>query len=382
VHQLAGYGVYTDIIIARSEMPVDQKRKEKIAVACNLPADHVISAPDIDSVYDVPLNFERDKLGDIIAKTLHLEPHKNTARVSGLKAWKKFAESVKKEKKEVNIAIVGKYFNTGDFVLTDAYVSVLEAIKYSAYALGVHPIIHTVNARDFEASKKGGKINPSIFKTLDQFDGILVPGGFGEKGIEGKLAVIRYARENKIPYFGLCYGMQLLTIEYARNVLGLADATTTEINPKTNNPVIDIMPDQKQKLIDKNYGGSMRLGSYVAKLKPETIAYAAYEKAGWMKTKGRGKDTIIERHRHRYEVNPEYIERLGAGLVFSGTSPDGTLMEIAELPRGSGSNAAPGTHPFFLGTQFHPEFLARPLRPHPLFTEFIKAAMKAGVAKK
>ncbi len=389
VHQLAGYGVYTDIIIARSEMPVDQKRKEKIAVACNLPADNVISAPDIDSVYDVPLNFERDKLGDIIAKTLHLEPHKNAAQTAGLKAWKKFAESVKNgkngtakiakkdkkgvpAKKEVNIAIVGKYFNTGDFVLTDAYVSVLEAIKYSAYALGVKPIIHTVNARDFESRKPN-------YAALKKFDGILVPGGFGEKGIEGKLAVIRYARENRIPYFGLCYGMQLLTIEYARNVLGLSDATTAEINPKAKHPIIDIMPDQKQKLIDKNYGGSMRLGSYLAKLKPETIAYEAYEKAGWMKTKGRGKDTITERHRHRYEVNPEYVERLSAvgqdgqpGLVFSGTSPDSTLMEIAELPRGTG----PGQHPFFLGTQFHPEFLARPLRPHPLFTQFIKAATK------
>jgi len=383
VHQLAGYGVYTDIIIARSEMPVDQKRKEKIAVSCNLPADHVISAPDIDSVYDVPLNFERDKLGDIIVKTLHLEPHKNAARSAGLKEWKKFAESVKngkaggkKDTKHVNIAIVGKYFNTGDFVLTDAYVSVLEAIKYSSYALGVHPIIHTVNARDFETSKKGGKINDSVFKTLDQFDGILVPGGFGETGIEGKLAVIRYAREHGIPYFGLCYGMQLLTIEYSRNILGLFDATTTEINPKTKNPVIDIMPDQKQKLIEKNYGGSMRLGSYVAKLKQGTIAYNAYEKAGWMKTKGRGRDMITERHRHRYEVNPEYIERLStegtdgkSGLIFSGTSPDGTLMEIAELSRAE--------HPFFLGTQFHPEFLARPLRPHPLFTEFIKAAVKS-----
>jgi CTP synthase len=386
VHQLAGYGVYTDIIIARSEMPVDQKRKEKIAVACNLPADHVISAPDIDSVYDVPLNFERDKLGDIIVKTLHLEPRKKSAKsaagAGGLSAWKKFADSVKKNdatlhagKKEVNIAIVGKYFTTGDFVLTDAYVSVLEAIKYSAYALGVTPVIHTVNARDFEGAKNDSKKD----QTLDAFDGILVPGGFGETGIEGKLAVIRYAREHKIPYFGLCYGMQLMTIEYARNVLRLVGATTAEIDPAATHRVIDIMPDQKKKLAEGNYGASMRLGSYVAKLKPETIAYAAYASAGWMKTKGHSRDTITERHRHRYEVNPEYVAQLSVegldsqpGLVFSGTSPDGKLMEIAELPRNA--------HPFFVGTQFHPEFLARPLRPHPLFTEFIRVATKrAGV---
>ena len=345
VHQLASYGVSTDIIIARSEAPVDQKRKEKIGIACNIPEENVISAPDIDSVYDVPLNFERDKLGDIILKSLKLEKRKG----EGLGAWKKFAQSVKSTEREVNIAIVGKYFSTGDFVLTDAYVSVLEAVKYSAYSEKVKAKIHTVNARDFEVK------NPD-FSVLDSFDGILVPGGFGEKGIEGKLNVIRYARENKIPYFGLCYGMQLMTIEYARNVLGLEGAQTAEINPKAPHLIIDIMPDQKKKLEEKDYGGSMRLGAYTAKLKKGTIAHEAY-----------AANSVLERHRHRYEVNPNYIEQIeAAGLVFSGTSPDGTLMEIAELPRSE--------HPFFLGTQFHPEFLARPLRPHPLFTEFIKAA--------
>jgi CTP synthase len=345
VHQLASYGVSTDIIIARSEMPVDQKRKEKIGIACNIPEENVISAPDIDSVYDVPLNFERDKLGDILLKSLKLNKRKG----SGLGEWKKFAQSVKTTEKELSIAIVGKYFTTGDFVLTDAYVSVLEAIKYSAYAQKVKVKIHTVNARDFEIAKPD-------YKALDAFDGIIVPGGFGEKGIEGKLNVIRYAREQKIPYFGLCYGMQLMSIEYARNVLGLEGAQTAEINPKAQHLIIDIMPDQKKKLDEKDYGGSMRLGSYKAKIKKGTIAYEAYRI-----------DEIIERHRHRYEVNPEYVNQIQSdGLVFSGTSPDGRLMEIAELPR--------SVHPFFLGTQFHPEFLARPLRPHPLFTEFIKAA--------
>jgi CTP synthase len=328
-------------------------------------------------------------------KTLHLEPRKNEMTARGLRDWKAFAEHVKNGKngsgRNVHIAIVGKYFNTGDFVLTDAYVSVLEAIKYSAYKLGFKPVIHTVNARDFEneksannknigKNKEGDKSAKTIdFSVLDQYDGILVPGGFGESGIEGKLAVIRYAREKGIPFFGLCYGMQLMVIEYARHVLNLAEATTSEIDPKSPHPVIDIMPDQKAKLARGEYGASMRLGAYKAKLKAGTIAREAYATA-----------VVSERHRHRYEVNPAYIKRLEkgnngvAGLVFSGTSPDGRLMEIAELPKGDGSPSGilSGTHPFFLGTQFHPEFLARPLRPHPLFTAFIKAASQKNVETK
>lgn len=349
VRQLNSYGVQPDIIIARSEVPLDPRRKEKIAIACSMPARNVISAPDIDSVYDVPLNFERDKLAEIILRSFRMR-HKGGGE--GLSKWKAFANGVKNAKKEVDIAIVGKYFNTGDFILTDAYISVLEALKYSAYKLGVKPNIHTVNALDFEKKKPD-------FSVLKKFNAILVPGGFGETGIEGKLKVIEYARENKIPYFGLCYGMQLMTIEYARNVMGLSDATTAEINPHAKDVVIDIMPDQKKKLAEGNYGGSMRLGIYESTLKKGTVAREAY-----------GKDTIFERHRHRYEVSSNYIEAIEkAGLVFSGTSPDGRLMEIAELPR--------AIHPFFLGTQFHPEFIARPLVPHPLFSEFIKAAIKA-----
>jgi CTP synthase len=220
---------------------------------------------------------------------------------------------------------------------------------------------------------------------LNQYDGIIVPGGFGESGIEGKLNVIRYCRENKIPYFGLCYGMQLMTIEYARNVVGLEGANTAEINPKAPHVVIDIMPDQKKKIAEGNFGGSMRLGTYKANVKKGTVAYDAYLKSGILNFKSVENQksniknqisntknlpehlTINERHRHRYEVNPEYIKKIeDAGLVFSGKSPDEILMEIAELPR--------NIHPFFVGTQFHPEFLARPLDPHPLFTEFIRVA--------
>ena len=364
VHQLASYGLNTEFIIARASTPLDERRKEKIAIACNLLKERVISAPDIKSIYDVPINFEKDRLAELLMEALVLSPRKTGPAFA---EWKKMAKGIQNfVEHPVNIAIVGKYFNTGDFVLTDAYISVLEAIKFSGYAAKVKPIIHTVNSRDFE-----GK-NPD-YATLDQYDGIIVPGGFGESGIEGKLNVIRYAREKGIPYFGLCYGMQLMTIEYARNVLGLVGAHTAEINPKAKHVIIDIMPDQKKKIAEGNYGGSMRLGRYPAKLGKDTIAHEAYESAGWIKH-----GNITERHRHRYEVNPEYIKQIEeAGLIFSGKSPDGTLMEIAELPRGevqAGQENGSNQHPFFLGTQFHPEFLARPLAPHPLFTEFMKAS--------
>lgn len=356
VHQLASYGVTTDIIIARADRPLDQRRKEKIAAACNINPRHVISAPDIESIYDVPINFEHDKLSDIILESLDV-PLRKTLPV--FNEWKKMARGVKSATQEVDIAIVGKYFNTGDFVLTDSYISVLEAIKFSAYEAGVKANIHTVNAADFE------KENPD-FSVLKKYHGIIVPGGFGQTGIEGKLSVIRYARTHGIPYFGLCYGMQLMTIEYARNVLRLVGANTVEIDPKTSHPIIDIMPDQKKKIAEGAYGGSMRLGLYPAKLAPGSVAQDAY--SYWHGKRLPKPTTLIkERHRHRYEVNPVYIQRLEkAGLVFSGRSPDGSLMEIAELPR--------SVHPFFLGTQFHPEFLARPLAPHPLFTAFLKAA--------
>lgn len=359
VNQLASYGVTTDIVIARASTPLDEKRKEKIAIACNIIPKRVISAPDIESIYDVPINFEKDRLAEIVLESLGLEDKKTNASFA---EWKKMARGIKNfADHSVNIAIVGKYFNTGDFVLTDAYISVLEAIKFSGFANKVKPVIHTVNSRDFEVK------NPD-YATLDQYDGIIVPGGFGESGIEGKLNVIRYARENGIPYFGLCYGMQLMTIEYARNVLGLKGAQTAEIDPKAPHLIIDIMPDQKKKIAEGNYGASMRLGLYPAKLLKDSIAQEAYSYFNGKKL-DKATTSIRERHRHRYEVNPKYIDKLQkGGLVFSGTSPDGVLMEIAELPR--------SVHPFFLGTQFHPEFFARPLMPHPLFTEFIKAAKK------
>ncbi|MDO8593585.1 MAG: CTP synthase [bacterium] len=348
VRDLNSYGVQPDFLIARSTHSLDEKRKEKLAIWCNIRKEHVISAPDIESIYEAPLNFEKDNLGDAILDALHL-PEK---RKASLAVWNKFVKSATNKKAlEVNVAIVGKYFDTGDFVLSDAYLSVIEAIKFSAAKLSRRAKITWINSKNLE---KGGVKSLAVLK---KFHGIIVPGGFGESGIEGKIRAIQYAREKKIPYFGLCYGMQLMVIEYARNVLKLKNAHTTEIQKNSEDPVVDVMLEQKKHLADNKYGGTMRLGSYPCYLKKGTLARAAYKK-----------ELVEERHRHRYEINSNYVKPLEeAGLVFSGTSPDGVLMEIAELPR--------STHPFMLGTQFHPEFQARPLSPHPLFTEFLRAAI-------
>ncbi len=345
---LNGSGIQADILIARADRPLDEKRKEKLSLFCNVMPDRIISAPDVDSIYDIPLNFEKEKLSEKLCDILGVDCKKPNPK--SWSAWKKFTNKVHSSKETLKIAMVGKYFATGDFILSDSYLSVIEALKYSAYYQNKKPIISWINSEDLEK-------NPAKVKELKDYDGIIVPGGFGSRGVEGCISTIKFARENKIPYFGLCYGMQLMVIEYARNVLGLKDANTREINPKSKNLVIDVMESQKELLKNKNFGGSMRLGAYKAVLKDGTIARAEY------KTK-----EIIERHRHRYEVNPEYVDAIqDAGLVFSGTSPDGTLMEIAELPKKD--------HPFFLGTQFHPEFLARPLATHPLFDAFVRASI-------
>lgn len=343
---LNSYGIQADLIVGRSEVPLDKKRKEKIAIACNTPTEHVVSAPDIENIYEVPLNLERDKLGEMVLDALKKKPKQK----ADMSAWRRFYKKLRAPKKAVDVAVVGKYFDTGDFVLTDAYVSVIEAIKFSAAKLGAKANIHWLNAKHFESGDKQ-------LKELEGYDGLIVPGGFGASGIEGKVQVIRYAREHDIPLFGLCYGMQLMVVEYARTVAGLEGAHTAEVDPDAPHRVIDIMPEQKEHMAKEKYGGTMRLGEYPARLAKGTIARNAYKK-----------EEVGERHRHRFEVNPEYIERLrDAGLVFSGTSPDERLMEITELPKKE--------HPFFLGTQFHPEFTARPLDPHPLYSAFLKAAV-------
>lgn len=347
VRSLNSAGVFADVIIARGPVAIDQKRKDKIATFCNVKPENVFSAPDVASIYDIPLNFERDKLSRQICFLLGL-PFKEKA---DLRAWQQFVTRSKNTTGVVKIAVVGKYFSSGDFVLSDVYLSVLEAIKYSAYKLGLKPEITYCSSLDFEDGKR--------LAELKKYDGILVPGGFGKTGIEGKLNVIKYARTKQIPYFGICYGMQLAVLEYARNVLKMKNVSTEEIDPKAQHLVIGIMPDQRAKLDTSDMGGTMRLGGFEAKLKPKTQAATAYKAA-----------SIIERHRHRYEVNPGYVADLeAAGLVFSATSVDGRLMEMVELPA--------DVHPFFVGTQFHPELTARPLRPHPLFTAFIKASFES-----
>ncbi len=343
---LNGVGVQADVIIARSEQAIDKKRKQKIATFCNISPERVISAPDVDSIYDVPLNFEKDDLGNILSRVLNIK-----GRPADLSAWKRFSRKVKNGHDEVNIAIVGKYFDSGDFVLSDVYISVIEALKVAGVWAGAKVKVHYRNSKEFENGQGKKKLSE-----LKKYDGILVPGGFGKTGIDGKLKVIEYARVNKIPYFGLCYGMQLAVLEFARNVSGIKKANTEEIDPAAADLVVGVMTDQKKLLKSGEYGGTMRLGAYPAKIKKGTIAYRAYKT-----------EIVSERHRHRYEVNSRYVSELEkGGLIFSGQSPDGRLMEVMELPK--------EIHPFFIGVQFHPEFQSRPLSPHPLFMEFIKAA--------
>ncbi len=363
VRTLQSAGLWADMIVARSKGTLDAKRKEKLSFFCNVKPGCIISAPDVPSIYDVPSNFEKEGVGERLVELLALPKKRTSTEVETGKekkaAWEAFVKKVNAAKEEIKIAIVGKYFETGDFVLSDAYLSVIEAIKYSAYSLKRKPVISWISSEDFEISKRMTKKQvEENLEALKGYDGVVVPGGFGSRGIEGKISVIKYVRENKIPYFGLCYGMQLAVIEYARNVASITGATSKELDEKAKHQVITIMESQKEKLANNKYGGSMRLGSYPATLTKGSVVSTAY-----------GKGEVTERHRHRFEVNNDYREELEkAGMVFSGTSPDGLLVEYAELPL--------GTHPFFVGTQAHPEFKARPTEPHPLFTAFLKAGTK------
>ena len=348
VRTLNSSGIQPDIIIARSKLALDEKRKEKIAYFCSIPPANVISAPDIESIYDIPINFEKEDLSSRILRILGIPNH--AKKPDYMKEWKSFAKKVHNGKGEVKIALIGKYFDSGDFVLSDSYLSVIEALKYSVYYAGKKPVLTWVNALEFEK-------NPKSVSKLKEFDGILVPGGFGSRGVEGKILAIKYARENKIPFFGICYGMQLAVVEYARHKAGLKGAHTPEVDKKTPYPVIDIMEYQKEYLKNNRYGGSMRLGEYPAVLKKGSIIERAYKT-----------DLVSERHRHRYEVNPVYVEALeSAGLVFAGASPTGDIMETIELPS--------KVHPFFVAVQYHPEFTAHPLNPHPVFSAFVKASI-------
>lgn len=339
-------GIQPDFIIARSAKVLDRPRREKIAINCNISPEDVISAPDSESIYDVPINFEKDHLGERILKKFSLKP-----RHKDLVEWKAMINRLKTATKSVDIAIVGKYFKSGDFHLTDSYISVLEAVKHAAAANRCRVNIHWLSSEEIEEKGTG---------VLKKFAGIIVPQGWGSRGSEGKIKTIQYCREHGIPYFGLCYGMQMAVVEFARHVAGLKGANSREIDPKTKYPVIDIMEAQRDNLAAGKYGGTIRLGGWPCKVTPKTHLAQVYTK------KINKKGIISERHRHRYEFNPAYRDILEKkGLVIAGTSPDGSIVEAIEIK----------DHPFFIGTQFHPEYISRPLDPHPLFVEFVRVCL-------
>ena len=337
VKTLQSMGLWPDILVCRSDYPLDDHLKEKVGLFCNVQKEHVLENLDAESLYEVPLMLEREGLADAVCDLLKLE-----RRTPDLKEWEEMINREKNPKNHVEVAIVGKYV-----ALHDAYLSVVESLKHAGMATETKVKIRWIDSEDVE--KEGADA------LLKGVNGIIVPGGFGVRGTEGKIEAIRYARENKIPFLGLCLGMQLSIVEFARNVCGIKDAHSKELNPDTMNPVIDLMPEQNGVV---NLGGTLRLGAYPCKLKADSKAFKLY-----------GKEDISERHRHRYEVNNDYRFTLTEkGMVLSGESPDGRIVEMIELK----------DHPYFLATQAHPEFKSRPDEAHPLFKGLVEAAVQYG----
>lgn len=340
VKELRSIGISPDILVCRSEKPISKEMREKMAMFCDVDPDAVIQNLTARSIYEVPMLMEEQGLDTIVLRKLAMED-----KPKDMQGWHDMvARMLKKYDKKVTIAVVGKYV-----ALQDAYISITESLRHAAVANEAELDIHWVNAEEIEAD------DTDMAKVMAGVDGILVPGGFGNRGIEGKIKAIQYAREHKIPFFGICLGMQCAVIEFARHVCGMADANSSEFNPNSTHPVIDLMPEQ----IDvEDLGGTMRLGLYPCKVYPDTLTSKAYNA-----------ELIYERHRHRYEFNNAFREEIvGKGLVLGGTLPNGRLVEIVELPESE--------HPWFLGAQFHPEFKSRPTNPHPLFREFVGAAVK------
>ena len=334
VKELRSLGIQPNVIVVRSEMPVPQDMKDKIALFCDIKPEEVIECIDADSLYEIPLNLQAQHLDQIVVDHFQL-----TTKEADMTDWIALVDQVKSLSKKVRIGLVGKYVE-----LQDAYISVVEAMKHAGYKFDADVEVKWVNAEEVN--------DANVAEILSDVDGILVPGGFGDRGVEGKIAATRFARENNVPFLGICLGMQLATVEFARNILELEGAHSTELDPKTPHSIIDLLPEQKDV---EDLGGTLRLGLYPCKLTPGSKAHDAY-----------GEELVYERHRHRYEFNNEYREQFeAAGFMFSGTSPDGRLIEIIELP----------DHPFFVASQFHPEFVSRPQRPQPLFREFIKASV-------
>ena len=340
VKELRSIGISPDIIVCRSEKPISKEMREKMAMFCDVDPDAVIQNLTARSIYEVPMLMEEQGLDTIVLRKLAMED-----KPKDMQGWHDMVGHIlKKYDKKVTIAVVGKYV-----ALQDAYISITESLRHAAVANETELDIHWVNAEEIEAD------DTDMAKVMAGVDGILVPGGFGNRGIEGKIKAIQYAREHKIPFFGICLGMQCAVIEFARHVCGMADANSSEFNPNSTHPVIDLMPEQ---LDVEDLGGTMRLGLYPCKVYPDTLTSKAYNA-----------ELIYERHRHRYEFNNAFREEIvGKGLVLGGTLPNGRLVEIVELPESE--------HPWFLGAQFHPEFKSRPTNPHPLFREFVGAAVK------
>jgi CTP synthase len=333
VKELQGIGIQPDIIVARTEYPLEPGIKEKISLFCNIPVSHVLQNIDAPTLYEIPLIMEREHLADVVCESLNIECPK-----PDLSDWEDMVRSLKNPERKVKIALVGKYT-----ALHDAYISVVEALKHGGIANRAEVEIKWVPSETVTAE--------SVDDLLGDVSGIIVPGGFGDRGIEGMITAVQYAREHKLPYLGICLGMQMAIVEFARHVLGYADAHTAEINPNTTHPVIHIMPDQNGVT---DLGGTLRLGAYPCKIQKGSKAYEIY-----------GSEKISERHRHRYEVNNDYREALiSGGMILSGLSPDGHIVEMCEIK----------DHPWFVATQAHPEFKSRPNKPHPLFAGFIKAA--------
>ncbi|KYD26048.1 CTP synthase [Geobacillus sp. FSL W8-0032] len=335
VKELRSLGIQPNVIVVRTEMPMPQEMKDKIALFCDIDPKAVIEARDADTLYAVPLMLQEQKLDQIVCEHLRLN-----CREADMTEWKALVEKVRNLSKTTKIALVGKYVE-----LPDAYISVVEALRHAGYAFDTDIDIQWINAEHVTRD--------NVADLLKEADGILVPGGFGDRGVEGKMEAIRYAREQRVPFFGICLGMQLASIEFARNVVGLSGAHSSEFDANTPHPIIDLLPEQKDV---EDMGGTLRLGLYPCKLQEGTLAYAAY-----------GDKVVYERHRHRYEFNNQYRSIMEEhGFVFSGTSPDGRLVEVIELK----------DHPWFVAAQFHPEFTSRPTRPQPLFREFVRASLK------
>jgi len=374
IRMLSETGIIPDFIICRAKKPLDEIRKKKIETYANIKSEHVISEPDIDTIYRIPLDLEKDRLGLKILNEFNIKPLKKP----NWEKWKKLVDNIADHGKEIKVAMVGKYVDIGDYKLADSYISINQALQHASANLNVKVKIEWIDSKRFEKREEA-------LEELKSYSGIIIPGGFGGSGVEGKIKAIRFAREQNIPFLGLCYGMQLAVVEYARDVCGMKDANTTEVNKKTKFPVIDILPTQKKLMEESRYGGTMRLGAYAAMLKEKSKVLELYkglrlkeDEKRILKLKNntekfrlgileRGKKVVLERHRHRYEVNPKYTQKLEEkGLVFSGyhIRKDKTrLMEFIELPKNR----------FHIATQGHPEFKSTLINPAPLFYGFVKA---------